>query len=188
MNILGLIIYNFTNETFYAVWNTTAGSNSFASYSGYGIGSYWPTSPPKNLFDGNLSTVFTSHGSCDYAGAPSGTECGLNAGIYVTLKQESFRLVAFRSAVSDYRARDPLWFTIEGSDSSPNTLTNGSQWRLIYNGTSGLETDPGRKQYGPILVITDSPRSYDSYRFLVVKKKDDSNSISFGEFWFIGYF
>jgi hypothetical protein len=39
-------------------------------------------------------------------------------------------------------ARDPMTITIEGSNQPSSVLLFGSNWTLIYSGTSGFDSDP----------------------------------------------
>ena len=81
--------------------------------------------------------------------------CGTNTGFYITFKNGPFLLRAFRIRPGHYNeARDPSTITIEGSNLADTFLTLGSSWTLIYNGSTGLTTDPGRKMLGQTRTIT----------------------------------
>jgi hypothetical protein len=77
--------------------------------------------------------------------------CGENTGIYLTLNSGPFTLVAFYFVTGGYsQLRDPLTITIEGNQAA---LTLGSNWKLIYNGSTGLKNDPGRSTMGIIQTL-----------------------------------
>ncbi|CAF1454736.1 unnamed protein product, partial [Adineta ricciae] len=114
-------VYSFNNRS------STTGGNSLAAYSGYQPGSYWPTQPAVNIFDGNLTTEFTSHGVCNISLYLS--RCGQNTGFYFTPQSGSMILAGFRLGTNIHSSlRDPLLMTIEGSNSSGSSLTSGSSW------------------------------------------------------------
>jgi hypothetical protein len=92
--------------------------------------------------------------------------------VYVTTQQGPFVLKAFRISTGIVRAaRDPMIVTIEGSNQNSSALIFGSSWTLIYNGTSGLATDPGRTSLGVQQTILNNTLPFTSYRFLVVTKR-----------------
>ncbi|UJR16675.1 hypothetical protein I4U23_003575 [Adineta vaga] len=64
ISTIALTMFSYNNETVYAIWNTTAGSNSSASYSGYNIGNYFPVETPMHIFDRNFTSSYTNYGSC----------------------------------------------------------------------------------------------------------------------------
>ncbi|CAF2149244.1 unnamed protein product [Rotaria magnacalcarata] len=159
----------FTNSTgtVYAVWNTTAGSDSNLASSGTGIGKYYPGEVPDNVFDRNTSTKYTNFGNCNITGIVSPT-CAQDTGFYLTLQRGASLLVAFRFATANsYPLRDPLMITIEGSNSNSTELTRGSSWTLLYNGSSGISTNQSRLTYGSIQLLPKTSAWYASYRFLV---------------------
>jgi hypothetical protein len=116
-------------------------------------------------------------------------ECGLNTGFYVTLAVQKFTLVAFQMATYKQSIeRDPLIITIEGSNYDGVVLTLGMSWTLIYNGTTGLTNDPGRRNFGMLtLVASPVPIPFRSYRILVTSKRGISQAVSYSEFRMTGY-
>ncbi|CAF1510083.1 unnamed protein product [Adineta ricciae] len=174
------------NETLHPIWNTTAGDNSLAAYSGYQPGSYWPAQSAVNIFDGNLTTEFTSHGVCNISLYLS--RCGQNTGFYFTPQSGSMILAGFRLGTSIHSSlRDPLLMTIEGSNSSGSSLTSGSSWTLIYNGSSGLLSDPGRGQWGTIQPLFGPFLRFSTFRFLVPTKRGAQNSAAYSELRLLSY-
>ena len=164
----------------YAVWNVSAGQDSTPASAGFSTGQYWYTNLPNNAFDGNLSSILCSYGVCNFT--ESRTECGQNTGVYVTAEQGPFVLRAFRVATGDYGStRDPMTITIEGSNANSSALIFGSSWTLIYNGTSGLTTNPGRRGLGVQQTISNNTLAFASYRVLVVEKRSSESCVEYGE-------
>ncbi|CAF3137836.1 unnamed protein product [Rotaria socialis] len=156
-----------STETVYAVWNTTAGSDSNFASNGVDVGKYYPGEGPGNVCDRNTSTKFTSFGGCNGSLAYSPT-CPQNTGFYLTLQRGASVLVAFRFATANsFPPRDPLMITIEGSNSNSTELTRGSSWTLLYNGSCGISTNQTRFTYAPIQWLPQHSALYASYRFLV---------------------
>ena len=170
--------------TVYAVYNTFAGgSNTLASASAtIDVGIYRTADPPTNLFDGSLTSRFSSSGNST---GGSNYYAGLNTGFYVTLAQCNPVLIGFRFAYSyQYPERDPLTVTIEGTDCSDVELC--TSWMLLYNGSTGLDTGSEVANYGDYQAITNSD-IYKSYRFLVTSKRNRSNYVTYNEVQLFGY-
>ena len=178
-------IFISTNDTVYAVWNVSAGKDSYPSSPGWGAGQYWYSNAPSNVFDGNLTSLFCSYGTCAFL--VYNITCGQNTGVYVTVQQDPFVLDAFRIATGQLAVRDPLAINIEGSNQIGSALTLGSSWTLIYNGTSGLSTDPGRYSLGVKQAISDNILAFASYRFLVVEKRGVESSAEYAEIQLFGH-
>ena len=96
-------------------------------------------------------------------------------------------LTVFTCAGNDQPPRDPLTVTIEGSNEPTSALILGSSWTLIYNGSTGLDTDPGRYNFGVIQNLTNNLVWYKSYRFLFISKRNSSDAIQYGEVELYGY-
>ena len=142
-----------------------AGGSSTASTAGMTAGCYVAAESPPNAFDGNATTKYLSFGNC--AVGSSSTSCGVGTGFYFTAQNGVSLLSAVRLATAnDYPERDPITMTIEGSNQASATLTTGSSWTLIYSGSTGLNTDPGRYTWGPRRNFTNNVW-YKSYRVLV---------------------
>lgn len=163
-----------------AVWNTTAGQNSLPAIPGNNTGNYWSGHWPKNVFDGNWTSVFASFGVGNFnALTPSG---GLNTGVYLTIPAGSFVLKAFRFITTrNVWPRDPLKVTIEGSNLAGSALTLGSSWTLIYNGTTGLDINPGRSQPGVRQMLSDTTQAFSSYRFLIIERRGNAVCVDYAE-------
>ncbi|CAF1037528.1 unnamed protein product [Adineta steineri] len=145
-----------TNEVVYAIWNTSAGSNSSPSSPGQSTGTYWPTEPPEAALDGDLSTEYSNHGIC----IGSST----------------------RSTNRNSEPRDPNTITIEGSNNTESDLVFGKSWTLVYDGDTGLATDPGRQAYGDTQTIRNNSLSFRSYRILITSKRGEQVCVSYSEF------
>jgi hypothetical protein len=168
------------------VWNVSAGEDSFPATSGYYQGQYWPLHKPDNVFDDNLNTELCSYGFCNVSYYDF--NCGTNTGVYVTTQYAPFVLDAFRTATGSYGPwRDPLTITIEGSNQNGSNLTLGSSWTLIYNGTSGLSTNPGRNMLGTKQILLNNTLSFASYRFLIVEKRDNNTCVEYAEIQLFGH-
>jgi hypothetical protein len=179
-------IFKYTNETVYAIWNTTAGGNSLPAVPGRSTGMYYPSEPPAAAFDNNTATDFTSYGSCNFS--MMSTSCGQKTGLYLTLNSGPITLVAFYIGTNGFSAqRDPAIITIEGSNLNGSVLTHGSSWTLIYNGTTGLTIDPGRSTLGPLQILPSFSMRFASYRLLVTSKRGNETCVSYSEFVLIGY-
>ncbi|UJR35179.1 hypothetical protein I4U23_027946 [Adineta vaga] len=178
-----------TNETVYGIWNTSAGHDSFASTSGTSSGNYVASESPINVFDGNLNTKYINFGSCNATFGLYDAECGVNTGLYVSLRRGPSLLQGFVfGTANSFPARDPLVISIEGSNESPSQLTFGSSWNLIYNGSCGLDVDPGRYSWGVPQWIVNNTKWYSSYRILVVSKRSTGEFVQYAEINLLAYY
>ncbi|CAF0792629.1 unnamed protein product [Adineta ricciae] len=167
------------------VWNTKAGRKSHSTSTGFGKGQMPSNETVKNIFDHNIYTKYTSLGSSssDTINARS----GLNTGFHVTLDVGVCVVTGFRfSTAIDQPKRDPIMITLEGSNVDSSSLTLGKSWALLYNGSSGLYTDPGRGKVGSLQRFSND-RFYRHYRVLVVSKRGLNNGVHYSEFQFYGH-
>ena len=172
--------FNRTNETLYPVWNTKAGGNSTVATSAGGVGDYYPSEGPNLLFDGDATTRYTIFGSCNSVGHSS--TCGVSTGLYLTLNGGPFTLLGFYIGTETVDpARDPLTFTIEGSNAAGGSLISGSSWTLVYNGSTGIDLDPGRHVYGLLQLLGYTCPPFKSYRFLVTLVRGSPTCASYSE-------
>lgn len=108
--------------------------------------------------------------------------------MYLTLNRGASLLLAFQfTAANDNVYRDPFSVTIEGSNQTSSALTLGSSWSLIYEGSSGLETDPGRRNPGKFRYIPENMIWYNSYRILITAKRYNQTSTQYAEISLYGY-
>lgn len=134
-----------------------------------------------NIFDQNIHTYYINYGSGSF-----NEHGGINTGFFATLSIGRCFVRGFQfTTASNKPNRDPIEITIEGSNSPSWLLKFGNSWTVIYNGTSGLKDDPGRKKTGPIQTFTNS-LSFQSYRVLVTKKRGIENGVQYAEFTFHG--
>ena len=178
------------NEDVYGIWNTTAGGDSTTATVKIDLdscsrsGKYQSGEEPTMAVDNRTDTKYLSYGTC-YDGDNKTTYCGLNTGFYITPKYGSSLVIGLQfCTANDYKERDPTMATLEGSNQSNSSLTSGSSWTLIYNGTFELSTD--RKQCGEIQTISNTVR-YTSYRILVTGKRAESDAVQYSEVRLIGY-
>lgn len=162
-----------------------AGSNSYiATEAASGVGTYYTNQGATNLFDGSLSTKYTTRGN---SSSGSNAIAGLNTGFHLIIAQCQPTLVQFRIATSNSNLEsDPMTMTVEGSNCS--NLTSCSSWTLLYNGSTGLDTTTARQTFGMMQTIT-SPQNFTAYRFLMTSKRNSTSSIfiSYSEVELYGY-
>ena len=82
---------------------------------------------------------------------------------------------------NDLPLRDPLTVTLEGSNQNGSTLLLGSSWTLIYNGTTGLDVDPGRGSLGVRQTFFSNVIAYSSYRILITWKRGNEIATQYSE-------
>ncbi|CAF3697369.1 unnamed protein product [Adineta steineri] len=175
----GLISLKSTAGVVYGVHDTRISHDSRAAQSGPGIVEYPKEEPPAYACDGDTSTKYLNFAPCLYS--ENSIQCGLHTGFYLELKGNASLVTRLQICTADdFPARDPLTVSLEGSNHSGSNLTLGSSWALIYNGSSGLEDDPGRRTCGIIQLINNSIQ-YTSYRFLVSSKRSSESSVQYSE-------
>ena len=132
------------------------------------------------MFDGDLTTAHTSFGSCSSSVYLS--TCGVNTGVYLTLNGGPYTLTGFYVGTEHSDStRDPLTFTIEGSNAAGALLPLGPSWTLIYNGSTGLTQDPSRNVYGKLQMLINPWTPFKSYRFLVTSVRGAPSCASYTE-------
>ncbi len=168
-----------------AIWNTTASGNSTASTAGTASAGQYPTNEAApNAIDGLASTKYLNFGGGGGAGVQT-TSKGLGTGFYITPSVTDSIVQSFQfTAANDAPERDPLTITIEGSNAG--ALDQGASWTLIYSGTTGLDTDPGRNTPGALVPVPGNVTTYDSYRVLVTTQRALANSVQYAEVQFYG--
>jgi hypothetical protein len=130
---------------------------------------YPATESPPNAIDNLLTTKYLNF-------QQTGT------GFIVTPSALSVLTGVRLAAGNDAPERDPLTISIEGTNSPNATTTLNSVWALVYNGVSGLATDPGRDTFGATISFTNI-LPFTSYRVLVqsVRTPGSANSFQFDE-------
>lgn len=105
---------------------------------------------------------------------------GVNDGFVITPSQGGI-ITAFQIATANDRPeRDPVTITIEGSNDAHALEDLCSEFVVLYSGSTGLETDPARKQWGPSVVF-DNARAYKSYRVLITKTRGRGDGMQLSE-------
>ncbi|CAF1245441.1 unnamed protein product [Adineta ricciae] len=168
-------------DTAQPLWNTFMGGVSTLATQGSSAGTYPSTNPVSNLFDGNLTSEFSSYGNS----TSNDTVAGVHTGFYVTVSQCQPVLIGFRFAcANDTTQSDPLTITIEGT--SCDTLSSCANWTSLYNGSSGLDLRAASATYGEYQPVSNTA-IYSSYRFLITSKRGASNLVSYSEVQLFGY-
>lgn len=171
-------------DSIFSIWNSSVGRGSFPSTQGDYSGQYPINKDAVSAIDQIMTTKYVNYG---YSNKTILTVSGgLDSGFYVTTSlNTSPILTRFRIGTANDRPfRDPLVVTLEGSNGGD--LTQGESWTLIYNGSTGLEIDPGRESFGPFQSILNF-KSFSSYRFLTVSKRSIDDSVQYSEVEFYGH-
>jgi hypothetical protein len=135
-------------------------SNVLSALGDYG-GSDGNDEPPASAIDGDTNTKYFNH-------VQDGTETpGVNTGLVITPTAGSTTVTAIQfAAANDIEDRDPLKITLEGSNDPKAAEAGAKDFTVIYEGPSGLETDPGRNTFGKVITF-DNKVAYKSYRLLI---------------------
>lgn len=172
---------NTVNYSIVGLWRTVAGGNGTVASPGIESGTYYPIEFPSQVLDNNVTTKYTSFGVCNASLISQSPVCGINTGFQLTFLSDSPIVLAYRfCAANSLPTRDPLTVTIEGSNQTGSSLFLGSSWSLIYNGSTGLERDPGRFSCGTIQTLSNSI-AYKNYRFLVTLKRGNGSAVQYSE-------
>ena len=156
------------------LWNTRAGRNSNLKISS--------NETVSHVFDRNIRTSY-GFSSTNISSIRS----GLNTGFYASMNATVCIVTGFRFTTAiDQPKQDPIAITLEGSNADKFSLKFGKSWTLIYNGSSGLDIDPGRGKTGSLQRFHNS-QFYRSYRMLVVSKRDSDHGVHYSEFEFYGH-
>ncbi|CAF1034057.1 unnamed protein product [Adineta steineri] len=183
--ITTLISLDSIDGAVYGIHGTKINQDSQASQPGLLSGHYPTDHSPANACDGATSTKYLNFGRCpEYI---DDITCGLDTGFYLELKRGASLVTGLQiCTANDFPERDPLTVSMEGSNQSGASLNLGSSWTLIYNGPSGLQTNPGRLTCG-IMQLMNNSIQYKSYRFLVSSKRGYGNSVQYSEVKLFGY-
>jgi len=110
----------------------------------------------------------------------------VDTGLLITPKIGSSIVTALQFyTVNDMADRDPMTMTLEGS-SDPKAATEGfKDFRLIYEGASGLDSDPDRGNAGSRIAFSNTT-SYKTYRLLITKTRAKTDATQYGELILFG--
>ncbi len=133
-----------------------------------GLNQYPAIESPPNAIDDVVATKYLNFGE-------------INVGLIVTPSAPSVLGGLRFTTANDSPERDPLTVALEGTNDPNATTTLNSTWTTIYNGDSGLTTDPGRNMPGATVGF--AAGSFTSYRLLVlsVRTGATANSMQFAE-------
>jgi hypothetical protein len=147
---------------------------------------YWPPETPSDACDNNVNTFYTNFGPCN--SSYNAIWCGVNTGFYRTPQRGPSLIIGLQICTrTNLPARDPITITFEGSNQPASALNLGSSWTLLYSGSSGLSTDPGRSACGIPQLFPSNSIWYTSYRFLVTSIRGIEKAASYAEIQLIGY-
>ena len=134
----------------------------------------------NRVIDGNQGTKHYIKGTI--GGSPSAT-----AGFVIRPGTGESTVTSIRiSTGNDVPERDPLTIVLEGSNSESATQIGSSGFTVIYQGPSGLATNPGRSTWGTEINFTNT-QAYTRYRLLVTSVRGAPGSgTQYGEIRFRG--
>ena len=167
------------------LYNTTAGCSTGGSNGTY------PDcqEAPQYAIDDNVGTKYVNFGSGGCVGCTP-ARYGEKTGFYTTAANGTATVATglLFATGNDSPNRDPIIVTLEGSNATSDAdLNMGSSWTRIYNGSSGLATDPGRKSYGVTQRFSNT-LAFRSYRLLVSLQRGDDNAVQYSEAKILGNF
>jgi hypothetical protein len=152
-------------------------------------------SPSTIVFPGNNlsgapqaidNSVFTKYSNLN--GTAANLAAGNYVGFVVTPSMGATILDSVRFvAGDDFPDRDPLTILIYGTNTpiSPGLVegnTINAAWTLLYNGTSGLSTDPGREQLGTLVPFVPlSGGGFSSYQVLATTNRGSAITTQYSE-------
>jgi alpha-L-fucosidase 2 len=138
---------------------TKGGTNTLAVAGDFGGSGNTELAP--NILDGNLFSKYFNKGQ------DTGVSPGINTGFAVTptVGATVVNGIEFATA-NDLPSRDPLSITVEGSTNANAGQAGGDGFVLLYEGTAGLDNDPGRNSWGQIIPFANST-PYKTYRVLI---------------------
>lgn len=165
------------------LYNTTAGASTGGKNGRYSNSTGFPAKAICNL----TSTKYLNLGGNGDAFVVA-TASGVGTGFYVTptISDSSIATSLLFATGNDAPNRDPITVTLEGSNL--DTLDDGSNWTLIYNGPTGISptTDPGRQTYVAQQNFSNTI-AYKSYRLLVTSQRGSEWAVQYSEAQIIGY-
>jgi hypothetical protein len=180
---------NYTDATptgyiIYGLYNTTAGQNT-GGYDGR-----YPAlaERPSSAVDNNTLTKYVNFGN-DGCFVCTVAQPGQNTGFFIippTMNYTVAHGLLFATG-NDAPNRDPLTVTLEGSNKTDiNQLQMGSSWTLIYNGSTGITSDPGRFTYGTPQNFSNTIPSV-SYRLLITSQRGPDLAVQYSEAHILGF-
>jgi hypothetical protein len=104
-------------------------------------------------------------------GDKDGNNQGVNSGFAITPQNSGSTTALQIATAGDNAEQDPLTITVEGSNAPDALAEQGNGFTKIYEGSTGLENDPGRSQWGPIVKFKNAV-TYKTYRILVTSTRE----------------
>ncbi|QJE97341.1 glycoside hydrolase family 95 protein [Luteolibacter luteus] len=109
-----------------------------------------------------------------------------NSGLVVAPGLGPSIVTGFRFATgNDMPGRDPVQITIEGSNSPESSKSGAKDFKLIYEGPSGLEGQTNRQRWGEGIRFNNTT-AYSSYRILVSQSRETGGGTQYGEIQLFG--
>jgi lysophospholipase L1-like esterase len=136
--------------------------------------------PPGNALDGDPTTKYFCH-------AQNGTkDPGVDTGLLITPKIGSSVVTGIQFYTgNDMPDRDPVSITLEGSNDSGASNEGCKNFTLIYEGKSGLDSDPDRGNAG-LQINFPNDVAYKTYRLLITKTRATTDATQYGEVILLG--
>jgi len=168
-------------DTVHGVKTTAKGKATVYSQDGDYGGSSGNDEPPANATDGDAGTKYYNHVQ-DGSNSP-----GVNSGLVITPAVGSSVVTSAQfTTANDLPDRDPMTFTLEGSNDDNAASEGAHGFSLIYEGTTGLDTDPDRGKAGAIVKFKNTT-AYKTYRILITSPRSPStNAVQYGEVQLFG--
>ena len=167
-------------------YQASVGGNHTTSTAGSGAGQYPSAQPPACAIDSDPATKYVNYGNG--SSGTSSTTKGVGTGFWVTpVATVGSSLVTGIQIVTaaDTSSRDPLAVSIEGTNATSN-LNLGTTWTLIADNVNlGIDTDPGRKGYGPLVQLNNT-QPYRSYRVIVKSQRGSATCVQYAEMNLVG--
>jgi Glycosyl hydrolase family 76 len=166
----------------------SVGASDVPSTVGSGAGQYPSGFGPANAIDANTATAYFNYGNG--GSSVSSVTKGVGTGFYVTPALgpsivTGIQVTTSGSFSGSFANRDPLTVSIEGTNATGNFDT-GATWTLIANNVDlGIDTDPGRGVYGPLVRFSNAT-PYRSYRVIVQSQRGSDIGVEYAELNLLG--
>jgi len=180
-----MIFLNSLGDEIIGLYNTTAGAST-----GTFDDLYSNTEElPKFAMDNLTTTKYFNYGrkndSINVLYTP-----GTGAGFVVipAISNSSVACGLLFATANDWSDRDPITVTLEGSNIFNMTvLRSGTNWTLIYNGSTGISAVLNRMTYG-VQQTFKNEKQFASYRLLISEVRGNrTDAVQYSEARIIGY-
>ena len=180
-----MVVLTQMTDAIVGLYNTTAGGPI-----GGWNGTYSEANEmPHRAIDNSTNSKYLNFGGKDCSGCTA-YQSGLGTGFLVipSLSNTTIARGLRFATANDSPERNPLTVTLEGSNGSNIiALNQGSNWTLIYNGSTGINAanDHDRQIYGTQQNFSNK-KPFASYRLLITSKRGDGNSVQYSEVQIMG--